>query len=227
MTNKNRESFLTTIASRLGRSPSTEKPIRAWQYQPQAAVLQDYSQDELVQVLIDQCANIHTKVVTCTTEHLPQIFQQTMEQYGGGTGIYSNDPRFKDIGLADLLAHHPQLHQWDYEKGSANIKIAEQANIGIVISDITLAESGTIVVQTSKDNGRTLSYLPSNSIAIIPKSTIVPRMTQAAQRLRANASTPSSIHFITGPSNSADIEMKLVVGVHGPIRMTYIIVEDF
>lgn len=226
MTIANREQFLAAIASRLGRSPSTEKPKRVWQHNPQAAVLQDSSQDELVQVLVEQCANIHTTVTTCTVEELPQALQKAMKEYGDGIGIYSKDPRFGEMGLTALLTQHPSLHEWDYKKGSANIKLAEQANIGIVISDMTLAESGTIVVQTSKDNGRALSYLPSNSIAIIPKSTIVPRMTQAAQQLRTNPDTASSIHFITGPSNSADIEMKLVVGVHGPIRMTYLIVED-
>ena len=226
MTMQNRESFLAAVASRLGRSPSTTKPERRWQYNPQSDVLKDRTQEELVQVLIEQCANIHTTVKTCTVGELPEVLMEAMKDYGGGTGVYSKDPRFEELGLASLLARSPSMHEWDYERGSANIEMAEQANIGIVVSDITLAESGTIVVQTSRSNGRTLSYLPSNSIAIVPKSTIVPRMTQAAQQLRANPAPASSIHFITGPSNSADIEMKLVVGVHGPIRMTYIIVED-
>lgn len=226
MTITNREQFLADIAGRLGRSPSTEKPERIWQYNPQASVLKGQSQNELVHVLIEQCTNIHTTALTCTIAELPNVFQETVETFGGGTGIYSKDARFEELGLTSLLMNNPMMHEWAYEKENINVKIAEQANIGVVISDITLAESGTIVVQTSKDIGRSLSYLPSNSIAIIPKSTIVPRMTQAAQQLRANTDTASSIHFITGPSNSADIEMKLVVGVHGPIRMAYLIVED-
>ena len=226
MTIKNRESFLAAVASRLGRSPSTTKPERRWHYNPQSVVLKNRTQDELVQVLIEQCANIHTTVKTCTVGELPEVLMEAMKDYGGGTGVYSKDPRFEEFGLAFLLARSPSMHEWDHEKGRANIDMAEQANLGIVVSDITLAESGTIVVQTSQNNGRALSYLPSNSIAIVPKSTIVPRITQAAQQLRANPAPASSIHFITGPSNSADIEMKLVVGVHGPIRMTYIIVED-
>ncbi len=120
--------------------------------------------------------------------------------------------------------------EWDDQRGSENIKLAEKANVGITISEITLAESGTVTLFTDKDKGRSVSFLPATYICLVPKSSIVPRMTQAAKKLRElhleGNKVSSCINFITGPSNSADIELNLVVGVHGPIKATYIVIED-
>ena len=227
MTITNRDTFLTNIASRLGRAPLIEKPARQWQHMPQLEVLKHKTLDELVQIFIEQCGNIHTAVSTCTVANLQATLQKTIEDYGNGEVIYSKDPRFEQLGIGTFLNGLQKSYEWDASNGQDNIQIAERAHIGIVISDVTLAESGTIMVQTNKHVGRSLSYLPTNSIAIILKSTIVPRITQAAQQLRQREQpVASSIHFITGPSNSADIEMNLVVGVHGPVKMTYMIVED-
>ncbi|MER1999928.1 MAG: lactate utilization protein C [Lysinibacillus sp.] len=224
---QNRESFLATIAKQLQRStPLKTKPIRNYAFQPQNDTLTQLTQDELIDVLIAQCTNIHTNIERCTKETLEQTLQKIVEQYGNGSIIYSDDSRFSDLMLDPFLQSHA-AHKWQPAQGYANITLAEAANIGIVVSDITLAESATIVLQADATKGRTISFLPENSIAIIPKSTIVPRMTQAANILREQSTTASCINFISGPSNSADIELNLVVGVHGPIRMTYILVEDF
>lgn len=120
--------------------------------------------------------------------------------------------------------------EWDAEQGAKNIEKAEQANVGITFSEITLAESATVVLYASEHAGRSVSLLPTTYIAIIPKSSIVPRMTQASdilkQQIRDGVTVPSCINYITGPSNSADIEMDLVVGVHAPVKAAYILVND-
>ncbi|MFP3490168.1 LUD domain-containing protein, partial [Staphylococcus sp. SIMBA_130] len=71
------------------------------------------------------------------------------------------------------------VHVWDEKKGQENVSFAERAGAGIVFSDITLAESGTVTLFNDRYNGRSISLLPETFIAIVPKSTLVPRMTQA------------------------------------------------
>ncbi|MNC61589.1 Lactate utilization protein C [compost metagenome] len=83
-------------------------------------------------------------------------------------------------------------------------------------------------MESRPDQGRSLHFLPAHYIAVIEKERIVLRSTQAAaelnRRVQAGVALGSSINFISGPSNSADIEMKLVVGVHGPLSATYVLI---
>lgn len=231
-----REAFLNQVAERLGRKAyATNVQAPQWRHQPQWTVFQGYSEDDLLEVLKTQCASIHTDVFETNKEQLPLTLQKVVSHYGGGPVVTWNDPRFAEYGLSHLLYHHWRnsgihVHIWDPSLGAVNITEAEQANIGITFSDITLAESGTVVLFSDRGKGRTVSFLPQNYICIIPKSTIVPRMTQAAfyihQQVKAGKEVASCINFITGPSNSADIEMNLVVGVHGPVKAAYVVVAD-
>jgi len=231
----NRDAFLSKIAQHLGRATKTELAQPIWQYQPQERVLKDSTKDELVEVLVEQCKNIHTEIVLTDTANLTKELQKVVENYGGHSVVTWKDERFDCYGLTSLMTEQwsqmgIQLYEWNSEQHEENIRQAEKANIGITISEITLAESGTAVLFSSKDKGRSVSFLPEKSIILIPKSTIVPRMTQAArfirEKIRDGEQIASCINFITGPSNSADIEMILIVGVHGPVKATYIVIED-
>ncbi|PLT32791.1 lactate utilization protein C [Bacillus sp. V5-8f] len=233
---QNREAFLNNIASRLGRERlSKPVPSRAWQYRPQDEVLQGATTDELVEVLKTHCLKIHTSLVITDLKNLPGTLEKTVADYGNESIVTWKDQRYSDWGLDPLLKdtlprQNIDVYEWDYKKGDENIRQAEKANIGITISEITLAESGTVVLFSDKDKGRTVSFLPKTIICLIPKSSIVPRMTQAARIIRekhlSGNQVPSCINFITGPSNSADIELNLVVGVHGPVKATYILIDD-
>ncbi|MEH6941798.1 LutC/YkgG family protein [Bacillus sp. JJ722] len=233
---QNREKFLAKIANRLGREPrlsGVERPN--YKYQPQLEIMKDASQDELVAVLKEMCSRIHTDFYKTSTADLPTILRSVIDSFGGGATMITKDERFADYGINkllkyDLVSEGNPLYEWNPEKGDENIILAEKANIGITFSEMTLAESATVVLFANPQMGRSVSLLPTTYIAIIPKSTIVPRMTQAAQYIRESvkngATVPSSINFVSGPSNSADIEMNLVVGVHGPVKAAYIVVED-
>ncbi|MDA7027378.1 lactate utilization protein C [Bacillus sp. CLL-7-23] len=233
---QHQERFLNRIAHQLGRERRTAGvTVPDYSYQPQYKVYRGYSADDLLVVLKEQCRKIHTEFIETDSIGLDKALDEQVARFGGGPVIVPKDARFKQFGLSDLLMDSwPQVGtkvwEWDAAAGEKNIEQAEQANIGITFSEITLAESGTVVLFSSKDKGRSVSLLPTTYIAIVPKSTIVPRMTQASeiiqQKLADGSVIPSCINYITGPSNSADIEMDLVVGVHGPIQAAYIVVTD-
>ncbi|HLR53079.1 MAG TPA: lactate utilization protein C [Candidatus Avamphibacillus sp.] len=232
---KNRDAFLDNLAANLGRPRRTEGVKRPkWNYNPQAEVLKGYTQDELVNVLEKQCDAIHTDFKKTTVKNFKEVLKETIDHYGKSI-IAANDYRNEEFGINDLFAelhesNDYEFHVWDPKRGKENQVIAERADIGITFSDITLAESATVTLLTDKNNGRSISLLPKTYIAIIPKSTVVPRMTQATQKIheahQEGQDVSSCVSFISGPSNSADIEMNLIVGVHGPTKATYILVDD-
>jgi L-lactate dehydrogenase complex protein LldG len=233
---QNRDEFLNKIASQLGRPRIKTKVERPkWQFSPQEKVLKDATQDELLEVLQEQCKKIHTTLIHTDLKKLSSALNDVVTQYGGGPILTWKDERFSEWGLDGLMksewpSQNIDVYEWDHTKGSENISKAEKANVGITISETTLAESGTVVIFSNENKGRTVSFLPANYIALIPKSSLVPRMTQATKKIREiyqnTGHVASCINFITGPSNSADIELNLVVGVHGPVKATYIVIND-
>ncbi|MDO3408801.1 lactate utilization protein C [Saccharibacillus sp. CPCC 101409] len=221
----NRESFLDRVAGSLGRPRRTDSVVRPdWKHTVHLDTLSDRTPEQLVEILKEQCFFIHTQVIESTPELLQQTLGDLIAGYGGGPVVRSGDPRFAEYGLS-----FPGDFAWSEHAGrEENVRRAEAANIALVFADYALAESGTVVLASRPDQGRALHFLPAHYIAVIERERIVPRSTQAMadlnRRVEAGENLGSCLNMISGPSNSADIEMQLVVGVHGPLRATYVLV---
>lgn len=234
--NPNQEAFLNNIAAKLGRERRTEKVERPpYLHTVVEETLQDKNQTELLEIAKEACQTIHTDVIETTSEHLSADLAKRLEYYQNGKVMVAQDERFIQFGLNPFLENavpNCEVKIWKAgdENRKTNIDTAADTNVGIAFAEFLLAESGTVVVESSPNQGRSFHFLPEKYIAIIPKSVIVPRSTQAAKYYDEQTNTGqtygSSINFISGPSNSGDIEMQLVVGVHGPIAVTYVIVTD-
>jgi L-lactate dehydrogenase complex protein LldG len=226
---QNKEAFLNRIAGKLGRSRKEAAVLPKWKHQPQWQVFKDDSPDDLAAAFRKNSMAKSVLVIETEGAGLGEAIDQAIEKYGGGLIATTKDERFAEYGIDTLLAGF-ETHVWDAALGKRNVEIAKQANIGVFFSDISLAESGTVVQFNDKDIARSVSLLPVTYIAIIPKSTIVPRMTQAArfvhQLVEDGKDIATCINFISGPSNSADIEMNIVIGVHGPVEAVHIVVTD-
>ncbi len=90
------------------------------------------------------------------------------------------------------------------------------AEVGVTGVDAAIAETGTLALVSSADHPRTASLLPPVHLAIVRTADLVPTLRTCFARLRDRIPSASAINFITGPSRTADIELQLTLGVHGP-----------
>jgi len=84
-----------------------------------------------------------------------------------------------------------------------------------------IANTGTVLLL---DAGETLkaSLLPETHLVVLPASLLVADLPEALPAAR-NA---SNAVLVTGPSRTADIEMTLTIGVHGPKEIIVFLVDD-
>ena len=97
-----------------------------------------------------------------------------------------------------------------------------RAPIGVTGADFVLAETGTLILLSGRGRPRATSLLPDTHIAVFDRSRLVESLAQVGILLEALHEDPTRsmsgamINFITGPSRTADIELTLTRGVHGP-----------
>ncbi|HEY3900707.1 MAG TPA: lactate utilization protein [Chthoniobacter sp.] len=107
-----------------------------------------------------------------------------------------------------------------YEKSAL-----EACDAAITGCEALVAQTGSVCVTGASSGGRALSVLPPHHIVIAQKAQVVADLPAAFELLaqKYKRGYPSFISFITGPSRTGDIERILVLGAHGPKKLTVLL----
>lgn len=100
------------------------------------------------------------------------------------------------------------------------------ADLGVTGAVAGLATTGTIVQHSGAAGGRTASLLPPVHLCVLPASRIVASTSDVLRHLGDGRVLPSNLVLITGPSRSGDIEQIIALGVHGPLEVRVIVLDD-
>ena len=117
-------------------------------------------------------------------------------------------PYLRHLGITETL------NSLGVELVSPNASKHEMAlcDLGVTEADYLLPETGTLVLKSSVQKPRAVSLLPRIHLAIVR-----PEMLRAdMHQVFAEARDDRYLVFITGPSRTADIELTVTLGVHGP-----------
>lgn len=100
-------------------------------------------------------------------------------------------------------------------------------DIGFAVADLGLAETGTVVVDSSSEDLRLSTMISEINVLVLPLSKLRSTSYEAeAELLFMMRNTPNYLAFITGASRTADIERVLAIGVHGPLELHILLLED-
>lgn len=154
-----------------------------------------------------------------------------------------------DTGSKEILSWSPsEIPVPGLEEGLRKLKItllipgdlhdeasrAEAAvpEVGLTGVDAAFASTGSVVLASGPGKSRAASLLPLHHIVVVPMSRIFPTFEAwLASRRRGGSvgaflSESGQVFFITGPSKSADIELNLTLGVHGPRTVHAVVMDD-
>lgn len=109
------------------------------------------------------------------------------------------------------------------ESGPGTEQLAE-CGAGVTTCESLLAEPGSVLVSARNCGGRSLSVLPPHHVVVATRDQLLPNLAVALKLLgkRYGDKLPAYLSVISGPSRTADIERVLVLGAHGPKRLTVI-----
>lgn len=100
-------------------------------------------------------------------------------------------------------------------------------DIGFSFADLGIAETGTIVMNCSGEDLRLATMVCEYHVCVLPRSKVLTDSFAAELQIsQYMLEAPNYTAFITGPSRTADIERVLTIGVHGPLELHILLLED-
>src|SRR6185503_13003896 len=145
-------------------------------------------------------------------------FKESVESVAGHCIVTTDTADVLKQILADLNAK--RIANSDNEPNAHDIF---EYDVGITSAQAAIAETGTLVLDSAYEKHRLVSLVPPVHIAIINGSAIVETLGDALTLLQKDKEISPAITFITGPSRTADIELTLAIGVHGPQELFVIV----
>lgn len=212
------QAFMDDIARRLKRSRTKVAPAHPYRGAPEYWQEMKWSRQELVSRFTSNFESVggHVVRVADMIEAKSFITGKAKEMHTRYI-LRQNVSELAALRLEEAL-EGTCVSVWNTVEDEDWKARAAEADIGIVVADYAVAYTGSITVLSAPEKGRSVSLLPTALIVIIPVEKLRTRLGEVLDEFdeAGPGGLPAGIHFISGPSRSADIENDLTIGVHGP-----------
>jgi len=159
---------------------------------------------EAVDIVVERVTAAHGDVIAWAPEELPL------------PGLYM---ALRDAGVRVADAELPG------EAGARAARLAElgRAAVGLTGAVAGIAETGSLVLTSGPGRPRLAWLLPPRHVALLPRDRILPTLEAVLAADPEICDRSAEVAFVSGPSRSADIELTLTRGVHGPRELDVVV----
>jgi L-lactate dehydrogenase complex protein LldG len=203
--------------------------------QPQAPVVQPpglpiktYSQMEKIKKLKTLMEAMRTEVHLTGAKNWVNTVEDILKErdvksllYAPGTEIGKALEHQWENAAGDL----PQLIPYEMEIEQLKERVFN-VDAGITSAAGAIAETGALILWPTEKEPRLMSIVPPLHIAVLQADKIHNSLSEVIQKENWPAKMPTNVVLVSGPSKTADIEMTLAFGVHGPKELIVLILED-
>ena len=202
------------ILKKIRKALSHSTPIPFPNSEGNNSVFQPSTQ-ELEIEFAEQFTSLLGKFIFCVDQHELFLQLNKLVDHRQWTKIYCCEDSLK------------QLFQENSFNNFSELELAN-CDVSITTCEALVARTGSIVMSTSQQSGRTVSVYAPVHICIAFTRQLRYDIKDVFQMLKEKygKQLPSLFTFATGPSRTADIEKTLVVGVHGPGEVFCFLVDQ-
>jgi L-lactate dehydrogenase complex protein LldG len=204
-----REAILARVraAARTGRVPyeRSEPPSRT------ALRRAERTEDLLARF----CGELAALGVDCHVEATPDAVRARAAELSRGAAVFSWD--------ADRLPYDAGVLVSEAAIGRDVRERQAAAGLGVTGCHAAIAETGSLVVLSGPGTPRAASLLPPVHLCLVRRSDLFATMGEFFRERAGDIAASSCCTFITGPSRTADIELTLTLGVHGPGKVVVVV----
>jgi L-lactate dehydrogenase complex protein LldG len=181
---------------------------------------------ELIKLFKERADTVQSRVTDVTGLQQAFLYAIEVTKNQGGTTIAAPG---LGRGDADALSAFEALCR---ENGVALVTENLRSEIGklhtgFTIADHAIAETATLVQDSSSEDLRIATMLSEIHVAVLPASRIKADAMSLENELKEYMKAPPSyVAFISGASRTADIERVLTIGVHGPQELHILVLDE-
>lgn len=177
--------------------------------------------DELYESFKKNLEGVDGSCVRTSKADLGKTLADVLTKAGIKDTTIVETPLFKEAGVVDALKAAGITVYTDHIRLNA-----ETVKGGITENQYGIAELGTMVQGRDDIDERIIATMAERYFGVVKGSTIVPTYDDMFDLLSGLPQIPDFVGFISGPSRTADIECVSTVGVHGPLTLTAVVVDD-